>query len=359
MVFVLLWLNKKRKVMRNKRKFRIALTLVIASLVIAGCVPARKYEEMVERRNNAETRNTELRKINESLTTQNNELTNLRDQLQGQVEQLKTDTTETGKELRRVQENYNRLAKTYEIILDQNDQLMEGKDLETRRILSQLQETQEDLYLREDELRKATELMNTKENDLNALNERLQKFASELSVKEARVNELESIIARQDSTVQALRNSVSRALLGFEGQGLTIEIKNGKVYVSMQESLLFASGSTQVDPRGVNALKELAKVLEENPEINVLIEGHTDDVPFRPGSQIKDNWDLSVLRATAIVRILLQNSSVDPIRLTAAGRGEFMPLVAEKTAEARQKNRRTEIILTPKIDELLQIIEMN
>jgi len=345
--------------MRNKRKLRKALTLVIALLVIVGCVPARKYEEMVERRENCETRHTELRKINENLTTQNNELANLRNQLQQQVEQLKTDTTETGKELRRLQGNYDRLAKTYEIILDQNDQLVEGKDLETRRILSQLQETQEDLYLREDELRKASELMNAKEDALNALNERLQRFASELSGKEARVNELESIIARQDSTVQALRNSVSRALLGFEGQGLTIEIKNGKVYVSMEESLLFATGSTNVDPRGVNALKELAKVLENNPDINVLIEGHTDDVPFRPGSQIKDNWDLSVLRATAIVRILLQNSSIDPIRLTAAGRGEFLPLDPEKTVEARRKNRRTEIILTPKIDELLRIIEMN
>lgn len=346
--------------MRTLKRTMPGLSLLVAAvMVMSSCVPARKYEEMVERRNNCETRNNELRKINENLTTQNNELTNLRDQLQSQVAQLKTDTTETGKELRRVQENYNRLVKTYEIILEQNDQLMEGKDLETRRILSQLQETQEDLYLREDELRKATELMNAKEDDLNALNERLQRFASELSVKEARVNELESIIARQDSTVQALRNSVSRALLGFEGQGLTIEIKNGKVYVSMEESLLFATGSTSVDPRGVNALKELAKVLENNPDINVLIEGHTDDVPFRPGSQIKDNWDLSVLRATAIVRIILQNSSTDPIRLTAAGRGEFMPLDPGTTAEARRKNRRTEIILTPKIDELLQIIEMN
>ncbi len=345
--------------MNYKRTIKITITLLTASLVIMGCVPARKYEEIVERRNNCETRNTELRKINENLNTQNNELTNLRDQLQQQVAQLRTDTTNTGNMFRRIMENYNRLAKTYEILLDQNEQLMAGKDLETRQILNQLQGTQEDLYMREDELRKATELMNRKENDLNALNERLQRFASELSAKESRVNELETIIAKQDSTVKALRSSVSKALLGFEGQGLTIEIKNGKVYVSMAESLLFATGSTSVDPRGVNALKELAKVLENNPDINVLIEGHTDDVPFRPGSQIKDNWDLSVLRATAIVRIILQNSSTDPIRLTAAGRGEFMPLDPGKTAEARRKNRRTEIILTPKIDQLLQIIEMN
>ncbi len=334
------------------------ISALLALLFISSCVPARKYEELVERREDCETRNQELRKENENLFSQKNELTNLRDQLHEQLEQLKQDTTETGIRHRRLQSNFDRLSKTYDIILEQNDRLIEGKDLETSRILRQLQETQEDLQKREDELRKAIAQMEEKEKNLNALNERLQKSAEELSVKEQRVNELESIIARQDSTVQALRRNVSNALLGFEGQGLTVEVRNGKVYVSMEESLLFATGSTRVDPTGVNALKELAKVLEKNPDINILIEGHTDDVPFRPGSQIKDNWDLSVLRATSIVRIILDNSNIDPQRLTVAGRGEHMPLDPAKTPQARQKNRRTEIILTPRLDYLFQIIEM-
>ncbi|MFW5708219.1 MAG: OmpA family protein [Bacteroidota bacterium] len=339
---------------------RILILVVIATMVAAtGCVPARKYEELVERRDICESQNTELKQENETLFTQNNELRSQRDQLQEEIGKLKTDTTRVGIELRRLRENYDRLAKTYEIVLDHNEKLLEGKEMETSRIIRELQATQEDLQRREDELRKATAAMLEKEKNLNALNERLQNTAQELTGKQQRVDELESIIARQDSTVQALKRSISNALLGFEGQGLTVEIKNGKVYVSMEERLLFATGSTTVDPQGVNALRQLAKVLEANPDINILIEGHTDDVPFRPGSQIRDNWDLSVLRATAIVRIILQNSNIAPQRLTAAGKGEYMPLDPGKTPEARRKNRRTEIILTPKLDDLFQIIEIN
>lgn len=334
----------------------LLLTLIAFSV---SCVPARKYEDLLERRQTCEDENLVLRKENESFFTQVNELTHLRDNLKNQVEQLKQDTTEAGEIIRRLRQNYGQLNETYQILMDQNEKIMQGKELETSRILARLQETQEDLQRREDELRKATSLMQDKERSLNELNNRLQRSMGELQTKELRVNELEAILARQDSVVQALRRTVSGALLGFENNGLTIEVKNGKVYVSLEESLLFASGSTSVDPRGVTALRQLAGVLEKNPDINVLIEGHTDDVPFRPGSQIKDNWDLSVLRATAIVRILLTNSKIDPKRLTAAGRGEFMPIDPAKTPEARRKNRRTEIILTPKLDELFQIIQTN
>ncbi len=344
--------------MKKVQKF--ALYLLMATIITAiGCVPARKYEDLVERRQQCEDQNLQLRKENEAFYTENNELISERDKLKEEVEKLKKDTTETGMIMRRLENNYDRLTKTYEIILDQNERLMEGKELETSQILARLQETQEDLQRREDELRIATAQMQEKEKNLNELNERLQTSAHEIRSKEARLHELESVLAKQDSVVQALGRTVSNALLGFEGQGLTIEIKNGKVYVSLEESLLFATGSTNVDSKGVSALRELARVLERNPDINVLIEGHTDDVPLRPGSQIKDNWDLSVLRATAIVRILMDNSTIDPRRLTAAGRGEYIPIDPAKTAEARRKNRRTEIILTPKLDELLQIIESN
>ncbi|MFW5781215.1 MAG: OmpA/MotB family protein, partial [Bacteroidota bacterium] len=177
--------------------------------------------------------------------------------------------------------------------------------------------------------------------------------------RNARLLELETILARKDSAVNALRNKVAAALIGFENEGLSVDIKNGKVYVSLEEKLLFPSGSTRIDARGINALKKLARVLEENKDINITIEGHTDDVPVIASAAMKDNWDLSVKRATAVVRILLDNSSIDPKRLTASGRGEYMPLDTGKTSEARQKNRRTEIILTPKLDELFQILESN
>jgi chemotaxis protein MotB len=147
-------------------------------------------------------------------------------------------------------------------------------------------------------------------------------------------------------------------LLGFQDNGLTVSTKNGKVYVSLEERLLFESGSTVVDAKGVDALKKLAKVLEREEDINVLIEGHTDNVPIKSAS-IKDNWDLSVLRATSIVRIITSNSKVDPRNLTAAGRGEYFPIDKANTPEARRKNRRTEIIITPNLDELFKIIGSN
>ena len=144
-----------------------------------------------------------------------------------------------------------------------------------------------------------------------------------------------------------------------EGKGLTITQKNGKVYVSLEESLLFATGKWTIEPKGIEVLKKLAKVLEQSPDINVLVEGHTDDVPMKGIGDVKDNWDLSAVRATSVVKIITQNSTVDPKRLTAAGRGEFFPIDGAKTKEARAKNRRTEIILTPKLDELLKVLETN
>jgi chemotaxis protein MotB len=147
-------------------------------------------------------------------------------------------------------------------------------------------------------------------------------------------------------------------LLGFEGQGLTVTRRDGKVYVSLEEQLLFKTGSTVVDPNGVRALQQLAVVLANNPDISIMIEGHTDNVPFRQGSSIKDNWDLSVMRATSIVRILLGAANIEPTRITVAGRGEFLPVDPADTPEARRKNRRTEIILSPDLSELYRILEL-
>lgn len=341
------------------RSGQIKMMLIISLFVVTSCVPARKYEDLLSKRQDCMEQNTELKNQNEALTTQVNELTSKRDQLQEDVNALAGDTTDLGNELRLLTKKHQTLQQTYEILLDQNEKLLEGKENETREILAELQKTQEGLLDREDQLRETTQLMQQKEEELNELNNRLNAYAGELEEKAARVNELEGILARQDSVVQALKNKVSDALLGFEGEGLTVDVRNSKVYVSLEESLLFATGSTKVDSKGVDALKKLAGVLENNPEINIMIEGHTDDVPFRPGSQIKDNWDLSVLRATSIVRILLDGYDIDPIRITVAGRGEFMPLDTAKTDEARQKNRRTEIILTPKLDDLFSIIELN
>ncbi|TAF73159.1 MAG: cell envelope biogenesis protein OmpA [Bacteroidetes bacterium] len=175
--------------------------------------------------------------------------------------------------------------------------------------------------------------------------------------KNKRVTELEAVLKKKDAAVNELKNKVTNALLAFNDKDLTVNVKNGKVYVSLSEQLLFKSGSTEVDKKGKDALKKLGGVLKTNEDVNVMVEGHTDDVPVAKGAAaFSDNWDLSVLRATEITRILI-DSEVNPKKITPAGRAEFVPLNEGKSAEIRQKNRRTEIILTPKLDELFKILE--
>ena len=180
--------------------------------------------------------------------------------------------------------------------------------------------------------------------------------AAELKQTLSRVRLLEQELKRKDSAALQLQSSIRDALTGFRGNGLNVEVRNGKVYVSMAEQLLFKTGSTVVDPKGKNALMALAAALKNQPEILVNVEGHTDNQPIRGGT-VKDNWDLSVLRATSIVRILSEEGQVDPSRIQASGRAQYLPVDAASTPEARAKNRRTEIILTPRLDKILNLIQ--
>lgn len=193
----------------------------------------------------------------------------------------------------------------------------------------------------------------------NNLLENSDKLSQEFVDQQKKIQELEKVLKEKEKAVNDIRNKVSQALLNFKENDLTIDIKNGKVYVSLAEQLLFGSGSIEVDKKGVEALKQLATVLKNNPEINIMVEGHTDNVPISRKSQyMQNNWDLSVLRATSIVDILTE-AGVEPSKITAAGKGEFLPLNANDSPEGKQKNRRTEIILTPELDELFQILEAN
>jgi chemotaxis protein MotB len=219
------------------------------------------------------------------------------------------------------------------------------------------------LTARDKELQKNFEnLMNQNLSQSDHFNKALQMKSDELNEKERLLSEREkaleemrAIIARQDSITGKLNSTLRNALLGFNQDELSVEIKNGKVYVSMTDKLLFRSGSSTVEDKGRQALKLLAGVLDKNPEIDILVEGHTDNVPIK--TQVyKDNWDLSVARATSIVRILSADYKIIPTRMTASGRGEYFPKAANDTPEGRAKNRRTEIILSPKLDELMQLI---
>lgn len=195
--------------------------------------------------------------------------------------------------------------------------------------------------------------------DLNQRDKQVAQLAGEVGDRERRLDEMRRILAEKDAKVSALRQRVTDALFGFGAEEVTVNLKNGKVYVSLSEQLLFKSGSTQVDPKGQGALRKLADALQTQTDVNVLVEGHTDNVPIAKGTAgMKDNWDLSVLRATEIAR-LLATSGLSPERITAAGRSQYSPLALGSTADDRRQNRRTEIILAPKLDELFQILDQH
>lgn len=334
------------------KNYKIYLLSTIVAGILFSCVPSRKYEELNSKYKTCNEENQLLKNWNKDLEEKTNEMSATIDQLKRFILSLQTDTTVMGISLRLMTTNYDNINKTYQLLLDKNNELLSGNKTTTEKLMKDLQKTQEELQSKEDALR-------TLEGSLTIKEEKLKKLTAELESREKRVNELEAMISRKDSLVTALKNKVKEALLGFENNGLTIQQKNGKVYVSLDESLLFASGSYVVAAKGVDVLKKLAKVLEQNQEINILVEGHTDNVPLNGKGDVADNWDLSVKRATSVVKIITSNSSVNPKRLTAAGRSEYIPLDMTNTADGRKKNRRTEIILSPKLDELLQMLESN
>ncbi len=311
--------------------YRKSLIIIVGTLVIAGftsCVSTKKYNSLATR---CKDENDRLTARVDELTTSVNELTALNQKLKNENADLKTDTAQLGSAYRVLQGDYSDLDQSFAMLKAQN----EGNLEETERIMADLKSAQDDLLTREDNLKQ---------------------LQAELDAKSHSLMELQAALNRNDSITKAMRKAVADALLGFEGKGLSVYTKNGKVYVSMDEKLLFASGKWDVSPDGVAALKNLAGVLEKNPDITVNIEGHTDNVPYNGTGQVKDNWDLSVMRATAIVKILTSNSKINPKRLISSGRSEYLPVEPNTTAANKAKNRRTEIILTPKLDELLQII---
>lgn len=330
------------------------LYLVIASTVLSiySCVPLRRMEEEHNKRKNCEAELATLKASGETCDAKVKETARALEDNQKMVAGLSKDTSILGVSYRNTVNRYDKLNVINEELLRKYNMLLEGNRSDTKKINGELQLTQEQFLKKQDELKQLETVLNAQKKELDQLNVELKK-------REARVAELEFVLKSKDEAVANLKKTLSDALLGFEGKGLTITQKNGKVYVSMDESLLFASGSINVEAKGIEALKKVAKVLEQNEDINVLIEGHTDDVPMIGKGEIKDNWDLSVMRATSIVKIIVKNSKINPRRLTAAGRGEYVPLDSGKTTDARKKNRRTEIILTPKLDELFKVLNTN
>jgi chemotaxis protein MotB len=312
------------------------LIIALAGFLGTSCVSTKVHKTLQEKYDLLANESDQLRQKNEARIADNSELQRTLSEARQEVSVLTQDTTVKFDKMRALQTKYDRLSKQYDYLLDNNNSLIAASARENKTLMDQLSTMQSRLQAKEDSL-------NTERRML----ERGQR----------RVDELEGIIRRKDSTVAFVRQKVADALLGFNGKGLTVNMRDGKVYVSLENSLLFAPGSWNVAANGQVALENLAKVLADNEDISVLVEGHTDNDPYRGQGQVKDNWDLSVLRATNVVKILTGSSGLSPERITAAGRGEFVPLVANDSPENKAVNRRTEIILTPDLTELANLLE--
>lgn len=256
------------------------------------------------------------------------------------------------------QEGKKYLSKRYRTALQERDSLC--------NLASQRQQQVTDLESKLTSLNEKLSSLNEEYQTLQkSSGSQLSKLSGDLSEKEAQLKQrekrlahLEAMLRRQDSILNRLNESVKKALLAFSPDELTVEMKNGKVYVSLSDKLLFKSGDANVEAKGKEALKKVAEVLNKNQDVSIAIEGHTDNVPIK-SSVYRDNWDLSTARATNVVRLLTNEYGMDPQRITASGRGEFSPVADNSTAEGKARNRRTEIVLSPKLEELMKLISKN
>ena len=294
-----------------------------------SCVSKKIYTDL-------ESKYADLKKENRNISDENADLLKSKNQLEVDREALNKELAKVKSEREKVQADYAALTKKMDVLKDSFSALEKNSSESLKANMAKNRELLDQLGVKE----KALAL---EQERLNKNNQRLQ--------------ELETLIAAKEESMRKLKETLSKALNSFEGKGLTVEQKNGKVYVSMENKLLFKSGSWAVGSEGKNAVVEVGKVLGDNPEISVLIEGHTDDDPFGGSGAIADNWDLSTKRATAIVAILSENKAVNKQNLTAAGRGEFSPLGSNATAEGKAKNRRIEIILTPRLDAIADMLK--
>ncbi len=315
-----------------------SLNALAIAVLLTACVPSKKYKELVAREKTCSEELEKYKKSSGEFEATAKDLQTRHELASKDVVKLKQDTSSMGNKLRFLQRDYNQLLEQHESLEKSFDKLKNLSAKETASLQSELEVKNKELQKREDDLLKLDQELKAK-----------QKLLAE---REKRVNELEDAIRKKDQVVQLLKAKVANALRGFENQGLTVVQKNGKIYVSLEAKLLFKSGSTFVEPEGKKALVELGKVLETEKELEIVVEGHTDNDKMTSPASPKNNWELSVLRATSVVEILLANSKMTPTQIMAAGRGEFYPVDLNDKA----KNRRIEIIISPNLNELFEII---
>lgn len=313
---------------------QIILFLFILGLS-SSCVSSKLYKELEGKYNTLKNDYDDLADNYDELTQTKNNLNNELNQLQSEYDSILANRNQIQQELEALQNSYETLDASYSALEQNSSKAIADNLQKNRELLAELE---------------------AKEQALAAENSRLMKLEADMQERSQRIADLETLISNKDQAMRELKNAISSALTAFEGKGLSVEQRDGKVYVSMENKLLFKSGSWAVGVQGKQAVEQLGNVLAQNPDIAVLIEGHTDNDPFSNDGLISNNWDLSTKRATAIVDILLRNQSINPENLTAAGRSEFSPIASNENAQGKAKNRRIEVILTPKLDEISKLL---
>jgi chemotaxis protein MotB len=322
-----------------KMKKLIGITFILA--ILAACVPLKKYQDLeanynkcVEEQNAYKTSSIDYENKVKELESQLSLLT-------ANAEKNKTEINKLKEDYKNLQVEYDKQVELQTILEKKYTNLQTDGSEESSMLIRDLEGTRIELQRKEDRL-------NELEKELNAREKALDE-------KEKRIKELEDIIAAQQESTRLLKEKIAKALLGFKDKGLTVKERDGKIYVSMEAKLLFASGKTDVSPEGEEALIDLAKVLETQNDIEILVEGHTDADPLKSANHPTDNWELSVLRATSCVKIMLDNSNMSPKTIIAGGRSEYHPV----DVNDKSKNRRIEIIITPNLKELMELISNN
>jgi chemotaxis protein MotB len=312
--------------------------LILSLLLISSCVPVKRYDELLAKEKACSEELTKYKTNALNFEAEAIDLKSKYDVLTKEVTTLKSDLSKIDLEYRTLLAKFDKLTKINETLENNYDKIRLSGAKETALLHASLQAKQIELQKKEDALL-------TLEQELIAKQYLLEE-------REQRVNELEKMIREKDEAVKLLKDKVMAALKGFENKGLTVEERNGKIYVSLEAKLLFNSGSTVVEAEGQKALIDLAKVLESEKDLEIIVEGHTDVDKMAGTKHPKNNWELSVLRSTSVIEIMMANSSIDPKQLMAAGRSEFLPVDVNDKA----KNRRIEIIISPNLNELYKLI---
>ncbi len=302
-------------------------SLIVLS-ILSSCVSSKKYNELDDKYIKMRSENVELKEQLDSLSNKQLKCKSERSRLQIQYDNLQSKYNTLDKLFKAKENTYDKLKSSYEALSKSSSQTLAYEAKKNQELLDQLNKKQQELS-----------------KERAALDQQIQK-----------IKHLEDLIAQKDAKLNNLKSSLSRALNKFKNQGLKVTEKDGKIYISMENKLLFDSGSWNVKQNGRDAIKTIANILSINPDVEIMIEGHTDNVPYHGKTAIQDNWDLSVKRATSVVRQLMNNKHIDPKRLVPAGRSKYLPVADNSTPQGRAKNRRIEVILTPRLDEIMNLL---